>query len=415
MSERIQRPHSTVDPSFETDEPSTSPLAPPRPAAPPRTARRAASIDAAPTPVRLDWIVRQAIGKGPVRPVLVHAPSASFQAPGGGEVQLIQTVAALEARGWPMRPFNPWSDRIEKAWLLHLFGMSREGLALARIARAKKVPVVISPICWSDPRAIRALESNPIQRMLALGAWAAHRYGPMRFGWRAELLALASAILPNSRAEAAQLMRLYGARRDKIRVVPNGVEARFAHAEPNAFRHRFDCEGQDGFVLYVGRIEPRKNVLGLIRALSGGTYKLVVIGDAVPGQERYAGACRLAGKAFVRWIPRIEHDDPLLASAYAAARVLALPSWFETPGLVALEAALAGSAGLVLTPYGSTREVFGPQAHYARPDRPAEIRQAVAAAWEQGPPANLARHVAEHHLWPEVGRLTAEAYDRVAR
>jgi glycosyltransferase involved in cell wall biosynthesis len=371
---------------------------------------------AAPTaPVRHDWIVRQAIGKGPVRPVLVHAPSASFQAPGGGEVQLVQTVAALEARGWPMRPFNPWSDKIEKAWLLHLFGMSREGLALARIARAKKVPVVISPICWSDPRAIRALESNPARRVAALGAWAAHRFGPFRFGWRAELLALSSAILPNSRAEASQLIRLYGARRDKIHVVPNGVEPRFASGEPHAFGHRFDCEGADGFVLYVGRIELRKNVLGLIRALAGSPYKLVVIGAAVPGQERYADACRHAGRAFVKWIPRLEHDDPLLASAYAAARVLALPSWFETPGLVALEAALAGSAALVLTPYGSTREVFGRHAHYARPDRPAEIRRAVDAAWEAGPPAELSRLVAAHHLWPEVGRLTAEAYDRVAR
>ena len=46
----------------------------------------------------------------------------------------------------------------------------------------------------------------------------------------------------------------------------------------------------------------------------------------------------------VSWLGRLDHHDPLLASAYAAARVFALPSWFETPGLAALE---AGPGGLL--------------------------------------------------------------------
>ena len=80
----------------------------------------------------------------------------------------------------------------------------------------------------------------------------------------------------------------------------------------------------------------------------------------------------------------LTHDDPLLASAYAAARVFALPCWFETPGLAALEAALAGCA-VVITPYGSTREYFGDLVEYARPDRPGEIERALATCWENGP------------------------------
>ena len=74
----------------------------------------------------------------------------------------------------------------------------------------------------------------------------------------------------------------------------------------------------------------------------------------------------------------------MLASAYAAARVLALPSWFETPGLAALEAALAGCA-VVVTPFGCTREYFGDRVEYARPDRPAEIGRAILRAWRDGP------------------------------
>ena len=104
----------------------------------------------------------------------------------------------------------------------------------------------------------------------------------------------------------------------------------------------------------------------------------------------------------------------MLASAFAAARVFALPSWFETPGLAALEAALAGAA-VAITPFGSTREYFGEQANYARPDRPREIRQAIREGWDRGPDPRLAPRIATHYLWPIVAQITAEVYDQVAR
>ena len=117
---------------------------------------------------------------------------------------------------------------------------------------------------------------------------------------------------------------------------------------------------------------------------------------------------------YTRWLPRVDHDDPILESAYAAARVLALPSWFETPGLVALEAALAGTA-VVVTPHGCTREYFGDRVGYARPDRPSEIARAVADAWAGGPDAGLSAHVGRYYPWSEVARRTAEAYEQVTR
>jgi glycosyltransferase involved in cell wall biosynthesis len=178
------------------------------------------------------------------------------------------------------------------------------------------------------------------------------------------------------------------------------------------FRERYGIEGP--FVLYVGRVEPRKNVLGLVRALRPTGLGLVAIGDVVPGYEGYGEACRVEGAGITRWIGAVDHDGPVLPSAYRAARVFALASWFETPGLAALEAGLAGCP-VVITPHGSTREVFGELAGYARPDRPREIREAVAAAWGVGRSEGLARHIARHYLWSEVARRTAEAYDRVAR
>jgi glycosyltransferase involved in cell wall biosynthesis len=344
--------------------------------------------------------------------VLFHAPSFAFQAPGGGESQLVETGRHLEAlrAGIRVRLFAPWTDRLEQARLLHLFGMSREGLELARVARARGVRVVLSPICWIEPLAMAALGRGRLAGVLDLLKWRLKGAAPRWPSWRRELLALAHSILPNSHAEARQLVRYFGALARVIHVVPNGVAPRFAAASPALFRSTF---GEADFVLYVGRIEPRKNVLGLIQATRSLGRPLVVIGGAPPGHEAYSEACRRAGGNTVHWAGTFDHDDPRLASAYAASRVFALPSWFETPGLAALEAALAGTA-VVITPFGCTREYFGDRVQYGRPDRPRALREAIARAWAAGPDLQLAPDVAANYLWTNVARCTAEVYDEIA-
>lgn len=358
-----------------------------------------------------EWLAARS--RGPMRQgsVLLHAPAHAFQAPGGGENQLVQTGRHLEALGLTVRPFSPWTDRLDEARLLHLFGMSREGLELARVARARGLPVVLSPICWYAPRSLAALAGSPAAAARDLARWAVLRAVPRWPTWRRALLRLADAVLPNSRAEALQLVRIFGADPARLRVVPNGVDARFVRSSPDLFR---GLHGGGEFVLYVGRVEPRKNVKGLVEAARASGLPLVVIGDAPPGREAYLHACRAAGAGAVRWLPAVGHDDPILASAYAAARVVALPSWFETPGLAALEAALVGRAAVVVTPYGCAREYFGGYAEYARPDRPRELARALARAWYTGPDLRLARHVAGRFLWSEVALQTAEVYDEVA-
>ncbi len=343
--------------------------------------------------------------------VLLHAPSFAFQAPGGGENQLIQTARHLEAMGLRVRPFCAWTDRLERARLLHLFGMSREGLELARRAKARGTPVVLSPICWFQPGALWSLERGWTRKVGSLAAWSLRRLCPILPGWRRELLTLCDRILPNSHAEARQLKSLFGVNPERIEVVPNGVLSTFRGANPALFRERY---GAGEFALFVGRVEPRKNTLGVIRAVRSLRLRLVVLGAAPPECRSYLERCRAAGGDAVTWLAPIDHEDPLLASAHAAARVLALPSWFETPGLAALEAALAGTA-VVITPFGSTREYFGNRVRYARPDRLGEIKSSIARGWSEGPDPRLAGFVASHYLWPRVAHRTAEVYDQVAR
>ena len=357
------------------------------------------------------WLASRSQGQSQAGAVFLHAPSFAFQAAGGGENQLVQSGIHLEELGVPVRLFSPWTDRLETARVLHLFGMSREGLELAQIANKRNVPVVLSPICWYEPRALAALELGLPRKLASLAGWGLRSIAPTVPSWKRELLQLADFVLPNSRSEAIQLVRLFGVCREQIRVVPNGVSPSIASASPDLFHARW---GTAPFVLFVGRIEPRKNPLALIKAVRRLGLRLVVIGEAPPGCDEYERVCRSAGGSHVSWLGRLDHHDPVLASAYTAARVFALPSWFETPGLAALEAGLSGCP-IAITPYGSTRDYFGDMVHYARPDREPEIRRAVMKCWEDGPDARLSRSIATNYLWPNVAQITAEVYDHVAR
>ena len=96
-------------------------------------------------------------------------------------------------------------------------------------------------------------------------------------------------------------------------------------------------------ILNVGHIGvPRKKTLSLVRALSKINHPSVIIGRIYPSRE--ADLCMEEGKKNknLTIITGIDHDSPMLASAYAASRVFVLPAMYETPGIAALEAGLSG-------------------------------------------------------------------------
>ena len=158
---------------------------------------------------------------------------------GGGENQLVQTGRHLEELGVPVRLFSAWTDRLEAARLLHLFGMSREGIELARVAKARAVPVVLSPICWYEPRAMAALEPDPFRKLSSLAGWGL----PLDRARNPELAA---------RAVAAGRRRSCPIRNPRRRnlcgssvslasgsaIVPNGVLPSFGAASPELFHRR---------------------------------------------------------------------------------------------------------------------------------------------------------------------------------
>jgi len=171
-----------------------------------------------------------------------------------------------------------------------------------------------------------------------------------------------------------------------------------------AFRKEF---GVADFVLCVGRLESRKNQLMLLKALEHEDIPIVFATGGYTYQPLYENLCRKYrrnGKTlFLNRLP-----EELLASAYQAARLHVLPSWYELPGLVSLEAAAFGT-GVVGSSWGALPNYLGDAAYYFQPDDPEEIRGVILEAWDN-PRGDCARDAVKAYSWQESARKTLETY-----
>jgi glycosyltransferase involved in cell wall biosynthesis len=172
-------------------------------------------------------------------------------------------------------------------------------------------------------------------------------------------------VIVPSRVVAESVVERLGVDRDRVAVVPLGVDPRFAppEEEGDALRARERLGLPEGFILYVGNIEPKKGLGTLVRALAlarrahGLREPLVIAGarawgagelDRAIAEARVGDSVRLLG-----YVP--DADMPTL---YAAATAFAFPSIYEGFGLPPLEAMACGTP-VVVSDGGSLPEVTG--------------------------------------------------------
>lgn len=165
-----------------------------------------------------------------------------------------------------------------------------------------------------------------------------------------EIMGCSDLILASCSVEADQLVALYGAERDRIAIVPPGVDhAFFAPGDRAQARRAIGFPPGDPLVLFVGRIQPLKGVSTAVEAFAlaaAGPARLLVVGgpSGPHGPEELARVeglvtkHRLEGR--VHLIPAQPHE--LLSTYFRAADVVVVPSRSESFGLVALEAAACG-------------------------------------------------------------------------
>jgi len=221
-----------------------------------------------------------------------------------------------------------------------------------------------------------------------------------------------------SESTRQDLVRLYGLDPGRVDVVHNGVDAAFRPlpaAEVAAFRARKGLP--ERFLLFVGTLEPRKNIVRLVEAyarLPEPRVPLILVGGKGWFYEEIlvrVEELELADEVwFVGYVPAEE-----LPYWYNAAEVLAYPSLYEGFGLPALEAMACGTP-VVTSSTSSLPEVVGQAGVMVEPTDVAALAAALrqvlddAALRDRMRTAGLAQ--AARFSWPETARATAAVYRR---
>ena len=218
-------------------------------------------------------------------------------------------------------------------------------------------------------------------------------------------------IVPNSRYELDHLKQWFQLPDVTATVIPLGVDPEIYAQDPHD-RSIVGLGELTGYILEVGRIETRKNQLGLLQALRHSSLPIVLLGSTHSSEYEasYLNACQELARARgnVYFIERVPEED--MVSLYSRAAVHVLPSWSERPGLVSLEAA-ACSCKVICSEPGPIYEYLGSDAWYCMPQNSRNIASAIKRAMNSPTPERLRCRVLTQFTWENTARQLLRLYE----
>ncbi|HYR83025.1 MAG TPA: glycosyltransferase family 1 protein [Terriglobia bacterium] len=219
----------------------------------------------------------------------------------------------------------------------------------------------------------------------------------------------AKLILTNSEYSKWEIVRHLGISEEQIRVTPLAASPEFMPVP---------VRPANPYFLYVGNLEPRKNLERLIEAFArmpGKSHELVIVGNrwyrgaAIEKKARALGAN--GAVKFLGYVPRAE-----LPELFSGATAFVYPSLLEGFGLPIVEAMACG-APVITSNSSSLKEVAGGAALLVDPSSVRELTEAMArVVQDSGLREELSRkglRRAAEFSWARTAELTLEAYREV--
>lgn len=253
--------------------------------------------------------------------------------------------------------------------------------------------------------------------------WVAYRFKSLKNeAWRRSAH-WADAVLTISEFSRQEIARWFRLPESRIHVIPLGVDARW-----------FEQPGQDQqgrvkaayglperFFLFIGTLQPRKNLERLIRAHGRlpeplrKAYPLIVAGRNGWGCEPLVAQLQAGALPDVRWLSYVPHDDlPVLLSL---AEALLFPSLYEGFGLPVLEA-FAAETPVIASSATSIPEVAGDAALLIDPVDESGWSEAMEAVANGGGMVDQLRARgrvrARQFSWDETAARLISLYEQVA-
>lgn len=362
--------------------------------------------------------------------VLFQSRKTLFDAPGGDTVQLLKTKEFLERKGLQIDISTDLTPDVSKYDIVHVFNLMRGQETMMQVMNAKKYnkPVALSTIYGLytefERRARKGIIKkvfrllNPFQieyvkiaaRAVLGGEFHKGSLKVLTTGYYRILKGIVTNVdhfLPNSESEMQRVIADFKMTAPAYTVIPNAVDTEVFNPDTTVAQAEF--EQYKDCVLCVARIEGRKCQLELVRALKDLPYKVVLVGKVGKNSESYFELIKKEAAQNVTYLNQIDHEK--LPQLYKVAKVHALVSWMETPGLSSIEAGVMGT-NIVVTKYGDTYDYFGDYAFYCEPDDLNSIRTAVEQAYNTPVNPELKSLIRREFTWEQTAKLTLEAYNK---
>ena len=234
------------------------------------------------------------------------------------------------------------------------------------------------------------------------------------------ILKHARIILADSNSTCDDLRSLAHQRDPRVRIVPLGVQAAPAPGREAVRKVLEKYDLKEDYILFVGTIEPRKNLSRLVQAYASfngdekrKTGELVLVGPA--GWMGRRELSRMLSQHGVRWLGFVPQQE--LEAIYASAALFVYPSVYEGFGLPVLEA-MARGVPVVTSNTSSLREVGEGVALLVDVEDPMEMGRAIRRL--MGDPemraelAEKGKERASEFSWDRTVDLTLEAYGEAA-
>ncbi len=248
---------------------------------------------------------------------------------------------------------------------------------------------------------------------------------------------VADAIISSSEEEMQSLVDEYGISSSKGRIIYPGVNKKlFYPLEDRMVLREVRCREEDRIILYVGRIDPAKGLMTVIEALEllkkkdlplYNQLKLIVVGggrkkEDLPGNKEYIRIKKsirekkLMGK--VIFLGSKKQSE--LKKYYSAAEALVIPSFYESFGLVPVEAMACGTPALV-SRIGEMRYLVqeGRNGFSFPPDNPSSLASCLEHffsnkenLWDR---EKIRQNVIKNFSWEKTAEKTYALFRRLRR
>ncbi len=230
-------------------------------------------------------------------------------------------------------------------------------------------------------------------------------------------------IVAATRHEQQLLRQIYRVPAERITVIPLGVNLdRFAPGDRATARETLGIGEEERILLAIGRIQPLKGLDILIRSLAEVTDRkdisLWIIGGDDRAEDEIARLRALAEEvgvaSMVRFVGPVEHEA--LPDYYNAADIVVMPSFYESFGLVAVEAMASGVPVVASRVGGLSSTVSDGRTGYLIPWRCPEpfaekIELLLRNEQLRSSLGSAAVDRMQMYSWPEISRQLCALYE----